>query len=388
MRSFILGVVALALALISAPLAAAQTVGGPIQVRTGDAFTVSVEYSQTGEYGGQAYDMRVTQVYAVRVLNAETRQWHFDPISFNYDIPTMPGVADTSSVNWTAISDAISAMMRIATDVGFECRVTEYGRCEEMTNWPIWSMRVENLVLMFDGVARAIPRSQEAVAADPENERPSKFGGHGGEEAVPAMPDWETLRGPMLQGIASLIDHFDSRDAAAGLSWVYPPAFVQGRTLTRRQPVSFVDEYDMPFGAPPLRYAGTMRLDRVNARDNTAIVLRQSRLDPDSARAALRGMTEFITETLVTPLQQYYPEGEAPSGAELAQMLDAMLSDLSYEENTRGVIDLSTGLAREITTDFSFSARMTGQETPLVTHGRMVSRVTQGAPPVPRVPRG
>ena len=52
------------------------------------------------------------------------------------------------------------------------------------------------------------------------------------------------------------------------------------------------------------------------------------------------------------------------------RMLDAMLGDVAYEENTRAVIDLSTGLAREATTDFSVSARMTGTETPFTTRGR------------------
>lgn len=389
MRRFVFGILALAAAFFAAPQAMAQTVGGPIQVRTGDAFTVAVEFTQSAEISGQDYNARITQVYAVHVLNAEQRLWRFDPVSLHYDLPPeLPGGEAMTSMNWSAISDAISAMMRIATDVGFECHVDEYGRCVEMTNWPFWSARVENFVLMVDGIARAYAQTQAPQAENPQNERPSKWGGHGEGGAPAAAPTWERMRGPVLQGVARLIDNFDSRDAAGGLAWVYPPAYVQGRTLTRRQPVSFVDQYDMPFGAPSLRYTGTLTLDRVNARENTAIVLRTATLDQESARAALRAMTQFITDTMVTPLQQYYPEGETPRGEDVAQMLDAMLSDMSYTENTRAVIDLSTGLAREITTDFTFSSRIAGAETPMVTHGRMVTRVTQGAPANPRLPRG
>ncbi|WP_395647429.1 hypothetical protein [Terricaulis sp.] len=390
MRNLVFGLLAAVLTLCLEPRAAAQTVGGPIQVRTGDVFTVSVEYTQTSEVAAQNYEIRMSQVYEVRVLDAEDRLWRFLPVSLSYEIPHLPGVEGetASAINWPAMSDAMSAMLRMATDVGFDCRVNEYGRCMDMTNWPFWSARVENFVLMADGIARAMPRSATTPDPMPTPAAPHSKGLDEGEGAPVATPSWETLRQPVLQSVSRVIDAFDSRDAAAGMSWVYPPAFVQGRTLTRRQTVSFVDEYDMPFGAPPLRYNGTMRLDRVNTRDNTAIVVRQSRLDPESARAALRSMTEFVSENVIQPLAPYYPGGEEPpAGAELARMLDAMLGDVAYEENTRAVIDLSTGLAREATTDFSVSARMTGTETPFTTRGRFVTRVAAGPPQVPRLPR-
>lgn len=390
MRSFFFSLFAVAVALVSAPLAAAQTIGGPIQVRTGDVFTVEVEYTQSMEVGEQDYSARITQVYAVQVLSAETRMWRFTPVTFNYELANMPGLeAQTSSINWPAISDAMSAMVRMATDVGFECRVDEHGRCTEMTNWPFWSTRVENFVLMMDGIARAMPQNaaaEEEVAA-PEGVRPPKYmGGEADGEAVPT-PSWARMRGPVLQGVARLIDNVDSRDAAAGMAWVYLPAFVQGRALNRRGETNFTDEYDMPFGAPPLRYTGTIRVERVNTRDNTAIVVRRATLDQASARESLRAMTEFVSEAMA-PVAAAYGTDEVPTGTDIAQMMDAMLGDLAYEETTRGVIDLSTGLARETTTEFTVTARMTGSETPMLTRGRIVTRVRSGAPEAPRLPRG
>ena len=43
-------------------------------------------------------------------------------------------------------------------------------------------------------------------------------------------------------------------------------------------------------------------------------------------------------------------------------MLNSMLNGLTYEETTRGVIDLSTGMARETTTEFTASVRVVAEE--------------------------
>ena len=398
-------------ALLLAPLASAQTVGAPLALRTGDAFTVNVVYTQSADIGGEELNATMTYVYAVHVLDADTRLWRFLPITVAYEMPEMPGIeAQAANVNWAAMSDVMSAMMRIGTDVGFECRVDAYGRCEDMTNWPFWSARVENMALAFDGIARMIPpRAAAAQEAPPEaiepppQAIPSPKGGAGSGSdeaslqlaaaetpapAAPAMPDWETIRVPVLQGVARLIDNFDSRDAAATMSGLYYPALVQGRTLTRREAVPFTDTYEMPFNAPPLRYSGTLRLDSINRRDNTAIVTRRAALDPQSARAALTGMTEFISAALVEPLAPHFPESQQPpNGAALAEMLNSMLADLQYEETTRGVIDLSSGLARETTTDYTMSVRMIATEEPVAMRGRVVTRVTPVAPDIPRLPR-
>ncbi|MBC7770122.1 MAG: hypothetical protein H7124_15165 [Phycisphaerales bacterium] len=381
-------------ALLCAPLATAQTVGGPIQVRTGDAFTVHMEYTQAMDIGEQHYDATMRQVYSVHVLDAESRLWRFMPMSLSYELPNVPNMqGQAANINWPAMSDAMSAMMRIATDVGFDCRVDDHGRCVEMTNWPFWSARAENLVMMADGFARMAPRRAASGADAPPPPSDNRTKQDPGElsttEEAEAAPNWETLRGPVLQGVARLIDGFDSRDAASSMSGIYIPAFVQGRTLTRRQTVNFTDEYEMPFGAPPLRYNGTLRLDRIDRAANTAIVTRRAALDQESARATIRAMTEFVSAAMIEPLAPHYPEGQQPpDAAGIVTMLDTMLAGFNYEDTTRGVIDLTTGLARETTTDFTLIVSMVATEEPLVTRGRIVTRVTPGAPETPRLPRG
>lgn len=399
MRTRILGVLAFLGAMAIAPFAAAQTISAPLQVSTGDVFTVNVAYTQSMDIQGEDFSATMTQVYAVHVLDAENRLWRFMPISLAYDLPEMPSLeAQAAEVNWPAMSDMLSAMLRIATDVGFDCRVDEHGRCVEMTNWPFWSARVENLVLAFDGMARMIPENilGEEDAYYPEPAPPEARGAKNETtEATVEMPatsggtpSWETLRVPVLRGVARLIDGVDSRDAAASMAGMYLPAFVQGRTLTRRETVAFTDEYEMPFGAPPLRYNGTLRLDRIDRAANTAIVTRRSTLDQESVRASFTSMTEFVSDALVTPLAAHFPEGDTPPDtAALVQLFNSMVTDFSYDETTRGVIDLSTGMARETTTDYTVTLAIVGSDEPLRTTGRIITTVTRAAPEMPRLPR-
>lgn len=404
---------ALGLTLMLAPMTAAQTVSAPLRVATGDAFTLDLDYTQSMEIQDEPIRMTMRYRFAIDVLDAEQRLWRFTPVSIAYDSIDMPGFAeaDAVNVNWPAMSEMMSALIRIGTDVGFECRVDEYGRCIEMTNWPFWSARIENLVLAFDAAARMMPTPAATTdaplivptpvppmpAPPPTRRAKSITDAAGDEEEAATGPglaetsmDWERVRGPVLQGIGRLIDGFDSRDAASSMAGFYLPAFVQGRTLTRRETLTYVDEYEMPFGAPALRFNTALTLERVDRRNNTATVLRRASLDEASLRSALSSMTAFASDAFMTPLAAEFGDAaqNMPSGEALGDMLNSMLSGLAYDETTRGVIDLDTGLARETTTDFTVAMRVVAQEAPIEVRGRIVSRVTRGAPAAPRLPRG
>ncbi|MDZ4693296.1 hypothetical protein [Terricaulis sp.] len=386
MSRLFLKIAAFAAALLAAPLAAAQTISTPLQVRTGDVFTVNVDYTQSADIGGQEMNATMAYVYSIHVLDAEQRLWRFMPVSVSYQLPEAPGIDPAAAnVNWPVMSDMMSAMMRMATDVGFDCRVDEYGRCLDMTNWPLWSARLENMALAFDAGARMFPGNRSTADIAVEEDGAPKRGDVGG---MSAAPNWETLRGPVMAGVARMIDSFDSRDAASSMGSVYLPAYVQGRTLTRRETVQVVDEYEMPFGAPALRYTGTLRLDSIDRRANTATITRRSQLDEASARAAIDAMTAFVSETLIEPLAPHFPEGQTPpDGTALAQAINSLLVDFDYEDTTRGVVDLTTGMARETVTDNTMTARITSSDQPMTTRGRIITRVTPAAPNLPRLPR-
>lgn len=385
---------ALAGLLLCAPVAAAQTIDAPLRVRTDEVYTISVEQTQTSEIAGQGVEATLSHSYALHIVDAEQQIWRYVPATISYTMPTgLPTPIEATDLNWNIINDATSALLRASMDIGFECRVDERGRCVDVTNWGMWRDRAENIVLMADAFARLVP--EPAPAADPEiEEAPARAPKSDEDEeaagmaATPAL-SWARMREPVLRGVAVLLDNFDSRDAAGALATIQPSAFLQGRTLTRRQPVAVADEFEMPFGAPPLRFTGTVQLDRVNQRDNTATIIRRVTLDEASARAALRGMSQFMTTNIVQPIAE--STGEGQSAAAFTSLIEPMLEALSmrYEETTTGVLDLSTGMVRETTTQYTMTVVPTESagDTPITVSGRTVIRITPGMPAVQRLPR-
>jgi len=380
---------------LATPIASAQTAGVPLQVRTGEIYTVAVEQTQTTDVAGQIVEATLAHVYALHIVDAENRVWRYMPASMSYAMPTGFGFEEeAAALDWTVINQAVSAALRIGTDVGFECRVDAYGRCLEMANWPLWRDRLENVVLMADAFARLMPAPAETDVPAPVAIEPAEPGRKSDEEdmveaAAPAI-DWATLRGPVLRGIAALLDNIDPSDAGASLAMIDTPALLQGRTLTRRESVPVSVDLEMPFGAPPLRYVGTMRLERINQRDNSATIVRQVSLDEASARATVLAMSQFLTTNLVEPVAA--ASGDPESAAALSALIEPIVSaiNLRYEETTTGIVDLSTGMARETTTSYTFSITPpSGADDgpPVVVEGRTVIRITPGAPNVERLPR-
>lgn len=388
----IFSALAIAGAFIAAPVANAQTVGTPLQVRTGEVYTISVEQSQSTDFGENDVTASLSHVYALHIVDAENRIWRYMPASLTYSLPTGLGIeAQAAALNWPVLSEGVSAMLRIATDIGIECRVDEFGRCVDMTNWPAWRDRAENLIVMADAFARMVPETSTSLESPaPEAVGPKDASGAPAVGMAPT-PTWSTLRGPVLRGLAAVLDNFDSRDAAATMASIETIAGVQGRTLTRRQSVPVADELEMPFGASPLRFTGTVRLERIDQRNNTATVVRRVSLDQESARATLRGVSAFLTTNMVEPVAHAAGEGadiSAVTGA-VDTMLDAM--SFQYQETTTGIVDLATGMAREATTDYTVTLTPpdgVGGDTPLTLRGRTVIRVTSGAPEIQRLPRG
>ena len=386
MRSFARALV-MASVLLSAPAAMAQTISAPVRVETGQVYTITVDQTQTSEIAGQDVEATLSHTYALHIVDAERGIWRYVPASISYTMPTGLPAPEGSDLNWTLINQAVSALYRVSTDIGFEYRVDEYGRCIDMSNWPMWRARVEDVVIMGDAFARMMPQTaaNDEEAAEEDSGSPKS----GENNAVPATPyTWERMRGPVLRGVATMLDNVDSRDVAASLAMAQPGALLQGRSLTRRQPVAVSDEFEMPFGAPSLRFNGTLQLERVNQRDNTATVVRRVSLDEASARASLSGMAQFLTTSVVQPIANSVGEGQTAEG--LSSMIQPVLDAFSmrYEEATTGTVDLTTGLARETVTEYTVSLAYADSATPPVTaSGRTVIRITPGAPNPERLPR-
>ncbi len=389
MRRLMTGVCALGL--WGAAQASAQTVAFPVRVAAGDDYTVTVDIDQ--DLGPTLPGQRL-QSRTVFDLDVETpTRWQFTPTRFefsNFDALLGAAGAPSPSVDMAAFNDAMSAMLRLATDVGFECRIDVRGQCADMTNWSTWTSRIENFALTADGFARfglsassAFGGAGETVGRPPgpkpqtvdEAERQAALDAAAERyddvsAGVPANPfsdfDYERHRVPILQAVAALIDGFDSRAAASGMSTFGLLALPQGRTLTVGAQTSFTDQWAMPFNAPPIRMNGVLTLESVDRAAGVATVLRTATVDEDSMRNALRGMAAYLGGPVMEPLRPMLPEAQQVTPEMISAMTEMVLAfaDIDVTETTRGQVDLRTGLIR--TAETTYVVRIAGQGAALL----------------------
>jgi hypothetical protein len=394
------------LALAGSP-AAAQEYGAPLRVSAGEAYTVSMDMSETLTMRGQDINVGAAIVYRLDIVSDTPgdQRWLYTPVSFSYTDVSMLGAGiENSGVDFALLGEGVSALVRVAADIGFECRVDEYGRCLEWSNWPQWSARAENLVLMGDAFARmAFEMGRTAAVAPPSGDHgKARDGASAGEPEAEAAAQsaganvWMEMRDPVLRSVAAFLDGIDTRSAALAMGSLHPAAAVQGRRMARGAPQTFTETWDMPFNAPPLSVAGTLVLESVDRGANSATFVRQAALDSESARASMQGVASYMIDTVLAPMQPFLSQHGADAET-MTGMVEAMLPQLSVtmSETTRGVVDLQSGMARETTTDYrmvlsgpSDSADAEGTAESMEVRLNYVTRITPGAPETPRLPRG
>lgn len=240
----------------------------------------------------------------------------------------------------------------------------------------------------------ALARLAEASAADRDEETPERAEPETEDgdltAAVADIVDWERSRGVILRGLAAMLDNVDARDAGAMMAAIEAPALLQGRRLSLRETVPVTTELEMPFGAPALRFVGTIGVESVDRRENVATVVRRVTLDQESGRAAALGVADFLVASFVSPL------GTENANAKMAEDFYPQIRStletlgLGYTETSEGVVDLATGMVRETRTDYVLQLERPGEEgaeNMVLASGRTVIRITPGAPVIPKLPR-
>ena len=386
---------ALAAAPAIAPEAAAREYGAPLQVEPGQTYAISLDMHEVIGSAEQNIDISGSQVYRLDIL--PNNRWRYTPVTFTYgDMQALGVPVEVPPRAMQAMGEGVSAFFRIAADIGFECTVDAYGRCVSWSNWPTWSARVENLVLMADAFARyGIAMSQsgedEVVYGDEVDETSDAEGGMAERDPTKM---WLKMREPVLQSVALFLDGITSESAASAMSTFHPAAAVQGRVMERGVAQRFAEEWTMPFGAPPILVSGELTLERVNSRANTGEFVRRSTVDADSVRAALRAMANTLANDVLAPVRPMLEEQGADAD-ELLNMVDEILPQVGLEfvETTRGTVDLSTGMARETATQLHIvitppaNAESEAASEPITVDLTYTLNIEPGAPETPRLPR-
>jgi hypothetical protein len=394
----------LGLALFASP-AVAQEFGAPLRVAAGEQYTVSMDMTETLSMRGQEISVGAAIVYRLDIVSDDPadRRWLYTPVNFSYTDVSMAGAGlENSGVDFALFGEGMSALVRVAADIGFECRVDEFGRCLEWSNWPQWSARVENLVLMGDAFGRMAYEMGRSSADAPledagkarESLPDSRTGPEVGEQnEVSGANAWMEMREPVLRSVAAFLDGIDTRSAALAMASLHPVASVQGRRMARGAPQAFVEQWEMPFNAPPLNVSGTLVLDSVDRGANSATFVRRASLDGASAQASMQGVATYMIDTVLAPMHPFLSQ-QGADAATMTSMVEAMLPQLgvTMAETTRGIVDLQTGMARETTTDYvmTMSGPNDGEDGAAESINiqlNYVIRVTPGAPEPPRLPR-
>lgn len=325
------------------PQAVAQRAGTevamPLRLEAGQRYTVTITDTVTTNEprstpGGrksrptipQDLEQTSTIVFGLEVQAADRWRWTIADMQLDLTDADLP-----EQLREPEAQAALIAAVRLMTDLGFDCRVDLTGRCLDLTNWPAWQDRVNNvgsLIAAF-AVLGTLDEPLEEIA-----------------EMRQMAPRIERFVSTTVEGI-------DPPAAASAFSQVYPIAAVSGRTLALGQATSFTEEWPMPYGAAPVRVSGAVTLTAVDRANQTAVVERTARGDSESMRTALVG----FGAGLMSPVVQVFGDLTPEAGAQIqmaAGVLQGFLqgSNLTFEERSRGVVDLRTGLAREVTTTY------------------------------------
>jgi hypothetical protein len=413
MRNVLASAIMMTLAM-AAP-AFAQTRDIPVRVNVGDHFTMKFEDTQIVKSDKELTRITYRTTYALAIEGQNL--WRYTPVAFEiveFVEPPLPTSTEAPAVvnkimTHRGMSDAMSALMRLTTDIGFLCRVDATGRCVALANWPQWRARLENFVIMVDGFASLTGVLPPPARRTPptEGDKPNQTAPEASTPPVqrPTTPpmDWSKVRPKVLTAVNAMIDSVDERVAASMILYpVMGPSGVQGRNLSARESLRRAEEWPMPFGAGPIVVDADVTLVAVDEAAQTARVARRATVRPDSVNSAITSSTAFMDRAVVQPFMGAAPNGQ-PSF--LAQMVESAMASvsMSFAEDMTATIDLRTGLVRDSQSRLSVTVRppaeprnarakkgargKSADATPVVIEWTQRAAITPGAPPIPRLER-
>lgn len=353
----------------------------PLRVDAGDAFLVRYDLQAQGSTMGQEQSFNMTYTLALDVLEQDRTggvwRWDFEDLRLRGVGLGLPQEVD-KVMQTPGLWDAVSAGARLATDIGLECQVNLQGDCVEVSNWPDWRERLENIVLIGSGALRAYGATREAA-------------GPGEEGAGPPM-NVDEIAGVAERVAAILLDGIDEASVASAARLTGFSGF-SGRTLRLGEETPMTEEWTMPYGAPPLLFEGSMTLESIDRAAGTAVVTRTMRLDGDRLQEVLTSVVQNLTPPIMAEVMRVAPEsaqGQDMDPAMLAGIVTGVLSAfrIQYTEETTAIVDLSTGLVQSSETAVRSSVK-TGDGTNMgVTDATISVTVTAGGPRRPRLTAG
>ncbi|MFZ4120346.1 MAG: hypothetical protein ACOYKM_01680 [Caulobacterales bacterium] len=359
----------------------------PLRVEAGQHYLMQGRIDTNIDGPGETEDMSAVFTYTL-ALDVEqfgrdggVWRWSIE----NIGIESLESGQDTTNLPWPAMGTMLSAATRLMTDIDFVCRVDASGACVELLNWPDWRERAENLALIASG-AVMIAAGQPQVSVSPDGTPKPQPGG-----APAASPSPAAIAAVINNVTGLVLDGFDNR-IAAGMMAMPMISGLQGQSLRAGVETPTESLIALPFGAAPIRYAGSITLESVDRQANEATFTRRVTLDQTALKTSLNAMAANLMPQILAaaaPVMPAVPEGTDPAttGQAMAGMVAAALAtiELDYTENTRGAVDMRTGLVKNATTTINYTVGASGNENLMSATSTLTFGFVPGTPPRPRL---
>jgi hypothetical protein len=362
------------------PAEAQQARAIPVQVQAGQTFLLDMDYSISEAGSPGALNAGVVLGLEIEEMGPQggVWRWSIEDVSLvpGSSLATPAGAADPFAglPLGEGFDQALSAGLRLMTDLDIVCRVDARGACVEVLNWPQWRERTENAVLMVTGVLRVLDQQQQQSASltgpagimvAPDDKPAYVPSSRRGSEAVPmATPPapveaytptpipFEMIARSVEAVAGVLLDSVDGR-MLASLSNVPAIVDVQGLTVAQGQSRETETLFALPFGAEPFRMTGTVTLDSIDRGAGVARFSRSASLDSRGLTRSLTGLLQNGAPSIVNALAPVLPEGamgEDPvaSANFMVSMVGAAMASMTIavQETSTAEVDLATGLVR------------------------------------------
>jgi len=363
------------------PAKAQQGRAIPIQVQPGQTFLLDMSDAVGGATGVGSFDMTLALGLEIEEMGSQGGVWRWSVEDIGFDWQSMAGGA--AALNPLAagpagpgFNQAVSAGLRLMTDLDIACRVDARGACVEVLNWPQWRERAENAVLRVTGALRFLDEQQQfqaeaerrgsLLATGPKPDySPSTRRGRGdaalaSPPRTPSAPGQAPF-GPIAGGEEAvagvLLDNIDGR-ILAGMTDILAIIDVQGLALAEGQTIQTESVAALSFGAEPFRVAGGVTLESVDRRAGVARFSRAAAVDPVAVSGSLTTLLQNGALPILdasSPLLSAVPMRDPPLAVLASALQDV---NLQMEETSTAEVDLAAGLVRSARVVQTFSLLM------------------------------
>lgn len=375
------GSAAVLVACASSPIARADNAG--VRLAAGDQYTVVIRDKQTAKLFGQEQTTDISLTMGLDVLSAgQGGRWRW---SFADAAISELGLdsSELGGFDPKQFTTLIGPTLRLGTMAGFDCKVGRNGGCDELSNWPVWRGAVEDLVMIVEGAVKL----GSAFSPAGEDGTPAPFGGDSG---------FTQREMDLVVNIAlNLLDGIDAKTAGGAVnSGIYPMLMVQGADLRATGTAPFTLELPLPYGGGAAALVGTRTVERIDRAAGTATVKTTVSLDGKAYFDSLLKIYDGLATPNLKAFAEYSPEdgkGALAIGAVIRSQIEAAFAEakLDYTMTSTGVVDLRTGLARSVNSEYMVAVKGGGDFdwVDVTINGTQSATVTSGAPPIQRLER-